>query len=118
MLNATHKIQLRMTSAAKRELDLRNEPLCVYLELLFSCLIRKKTYFLSSHHPDSMLLDAHQASVEIWFRAVGAKTCSISDQPVQDLQTFPLKRTDAFIPRWLSLDYRKGEWIGEFGYIL
>ena len=117
-MHNTHTIELRITPLARQALDHREEPLCVYLELLFSCLIRKKTYFIPSPHQDSLLLDAHISSVQVWFRAVGSKTCSITDQPIQDLQTFPLKRTDAFIPRWLSLDYRKGEWVGDFGYIL
>ena len=117
-MHNTHAIKLRIAPLARQALDHREEPLCVYLELLFSCLIRKKTYFISSPHQDSILLDAHMPTVQVWFRAVGSKTCSITDQPVQDLQTFPLKRTDAFIPRWLSLDYRKGEWAGDFGYIL
>lgn len=113
---AVRTIDFRLTPSAQRALDQRTAPLSIYLELLFSCLIRKKAYFIEEPHPDAVLLDAHSPLVKVWFRAVGAKVCAISDNTEQELETFPIKRVNAFIPHWVSLDYAKGQWASEFGY--
>ncbi|MBU2732639.1 hypothetical protein [Acidithiobacillus ferridurans] len=110
-------IELRLTAAARRALAQRETPLLVHLELLFSCMIRKQVLFLESEHPDALLLDGGEQRVRIGFRAVGTKTCLISDQPVPELQTFPIKRVKPFLLRWLSLDIKHGQWRGEFGYV-
>ncbi|OBS08597.1 hypothetical protein [Acidihalobacter prosperus] len=110
-------LQLRLTAAARRALAQRETPLIVHLELLFSCMIRKQVLFPESAHPDALPLDGGEQQVQIWFRAVGTKTCLISDQPVPDLQTFPIKRVEPFLPRWLNLDIKHGQWRGEFGYV-
>lgn len=113
---ATHGLDVRLSEAARQALARRGQPLCVQLELLFSCMLRKQVHFPQIQHPDALALDAGSPSLRVWFRAVGTKTCLISDQPVPDLQTFPLRRTEPFKPRWLALDYRDGRWSGQFGY--
>lgn len=112
----TQALDLRLSSAARRELTQREEPLCVYLELLFSCMIRKQVHFPKSAHQDALLLDSPDAGLWVWFRAVGTKSCSVSEQPAPDLQTFPVQRVEPFLPRWLTLDFRRGVWSGQFGY--
>ena len=110
-------LQLCLTDAAKHTLAKRSAPLIVYLELLFSCMIRKRVLFPDIIHPDALPLDSRYQNVQIWFRAVGTKTCLVSDQPVPDLQTFPIRRIEPFVPRWVTLDFKAGRWQGEFGYI-
>ncbi|AOU97227.1 hypothetical protein BI364_03750 [Acidihalobacter yilgarnensis] len=110
-------VELRLSGPAARALAARDHPLTVHLELLFSCMIRKQVSFPESTHPDARPLDCGNKAVQAWFRAVGTKTCLISDQPVPDLQTFPIKRIEPFLPRWLRLDFKAGQWRGEFGYV-
>lgn len=112
-----HFVELRLSTAANRELDKINQPIIVHMELLFSCMIRKQVLFPNMPYHDGFPIDCGDNRVEAVFRAVGTKTCLISDQPVPDLQTFPLKRIEPFMPRWLKLDFKAGHWKGEFGYI-
>ena len=32
------------------------------------------------------------------------------------LTDFPIAKPEAYVPHWLRIDYRKGQWQGEFGY--
>lgn len=118
------RVAVTLSPAARVALEARaGAPLCVQLELLFSCMIRKRVAFLDAPHPDAMALtladrdDNTPPAIEIFFHAVGTRTCALGDQPVPDLETFPLKQVTPFLPRWLSLDHRRGRWTGEFGYV-
>ena len=50
------------------------------------------------------------------FRPVMTASCPVdSDEvPVAD---FPIQKPEAYVPRWLHIDYRHGKWVGEFGYV-
>ncbi|WP_156782138.1 hypothetical protein [Acidihalobacter aeolianus] len=113
----SHAVNLKLSPQAAREIANLKQPLVVDLELLFSCMIRKQVHFLDEVHHDAVPLDCNNPKIQAWFRAVGTKTCLISDQPVPDLQTFPIKRIEPFMPKWLDLDFKHGKWRGEFGYI-
>jgi hypothetical protein len=39
---------------------------------------------------------------------------SVADAP--PLDDFPIADMRPYVPRWLTIDYRRGEWSGEFGY--
>ena len=32
------------------------------------------------------------------------------------LTEFPIVNARAYMPHWLRIDYRRGEWLGEFGF--
>jgi hypothetical protein len=32
------------------------------------------------------------------------------------LDAFPIQRPEAFLPKWLALDFRWGAWSGEFSF--
>jgi hypothetical protein len=109
-------VSLRLTAAAKREIEKSGHPLVVHLELLFSCMLRKQVRFPDTPHPDAFPLDCDNSNIRAEFRAIGTKSCVMSEQPVPDHETFPLNRVEPFMPKWLSLDFRAGHWRGEFGY--
>lgn len=112
-----HSVALRLSTAANRELNKIKQPMIVHMELLFSCMIRKQVLFPNTPYHDGFQIDCGDDRIEVLFRAVGTKTCLIADQPAPELQTFPLKRIEPFMPRWLKLDFKAGHWKGEFGYI-
>ena len=33
-----------------------------------------------------------------------------------ELEAFPIQRPEAFLPKWLAVDFRHGDWSGEFGF--
>jgi hypothetical protein len=93
------------------------DPLLIELELLFSCLIRKRVKFPSQAPAGGQLLEPLHPGLAIYFHPIATRHCrldQIDGETPSD--TFPLAKPDAFVPRWLSLDYRNGSWHGEFGY--
>lgn len=102
------------TAAADRALEQRETPLEAQMELYFSCLIRLKVRFRDTTADDAV---AAGERLNISFRPVMTEACGIDyegdEPPVTD---FPLQRREAFTPHWIRIDYRNGQWQGEFGF--
>lgn len=110
-------IDVILTSRAQQALKNLSAPLNVELELYFSCLIRKRVLFPDQSHTDSIPLKSSHEKLNIQFRPVMTRVCSVDDvEGAPDLETFPIKRPEAFIPHWLRLDNQSGKWMGEFGF--
>lgn len=108
-------LELSLTRRAERALRSQREPLEIEMELYFSCLLRKRVYFLSAPR-DPLARAALTPTVAVSFRAVTTRACVVGDVDGRpDLERLPLERAAAFLPRWLALDC-KGRWSGEFGY--
>jgi hypothetical protein len=109
------QVQVTLSQRAERELAARGTPLVAEMELYFSCLIRKAVRF----KPLSAETTATPVSGNLYirFRPVGSRSCGakVSDgkPPLDD---FPIVNPTAYTPDWLKVDYRGGEWRGEFGY--
>jgi hypothetical protein len=85
------------------------------LELYFSCLIRKKVRFYQDAGTGEFIRATDKLS--IGFRPVMTQQCSVHDTGgAPPLTDFEIKNPAYFIPHWLRIDFRKGEWRGEFGY--
>jgi hypothetical protein len=109
-------LELRLSAAAIAALAARSAPLIVEMELYFSCLIRKRVQFLPTVHPDAMCapVDEH---LMVCFRPVMTRKCALNevdDKP--ELVGFPIVRPEAFLPKWLALDFRRSVWSGEFSF--
>ena len=110
-------VEVELSKAAHRALGQRAKPLVVEMELYFSCLIRKKVRFpetLSSPEDCQRLADDNLC---IRFRPVMTRACGKDyegDEP--PLTEFPIANPRPYVPHWLSIDYRGGQWQGEFGY--
>ena len=108
------KVTVSLSNTAIKALSTRDKPLIAEMELYFSCLIRKKVRF--RENMEGNLVDVvDQFSVR--FRPVMTKSCSIDyegDEP--PLEDFPIEKPEAFVPHWLKIDFKKDEWIGEFGF--
>ena len=108
-------VDIRISSAAARALASAEQAITVEMELYFSCLIRKRVLF---HHelsgdPGVVVSD----KLHVRFRPVMTRHCGVDyegDEP--PLTDFPIQNASAYIPKWLKLDYRRGKWLGEFGY--
>ena len=108
-------VQVSMTSAASQILAQTDIAVVVEMELLFSCLIRKRVKFRHESRPavGEWVTDRRY----VHFRPVMTQACSITqgaDGP--SLTTFPIVNEAAYVPKWLRINYRRGEWLGEFGY--
>jgi hypothetical protein len=104
-----------LTSAAQRALAARTTPLVAELELYFSCLLRLKVRFYDSDPDGSATRVSDQLAVR--FRPAMTKRCDLHEVDGKPpLSDFPIVKRAPFVPYWLKLDYKKDEWVGEFGY--
>ena len=109
-------VACELSPRADRALAARATPLVAEMELYFSCLIRKRVRFPESPHADARHVRATQR-LTLCFRPVMTRACAMRDvEGKPDLEAFPIAHAEAFVPKWLKLDYRHGEWQGEFGY--
>ena len=108
-------VRVRVSDRAVQALADRNEPLVAEMELYFSCLIRKRVVFRDGDTAEGATPAANGLAVR--FRPVMTRHCGLDyegdEPPITD---FPIVKEAPFVPKWLTVDYRDGEWIGEFGY--
>ena len=110
------RITCELSTQAEQALTARATPLVAEMELYFSCLIRKRVRFPETPHTDARLVRVSD-KLMVCFRPVMTRSCAMSDvEDKPELEAFPIVRPDAFVPKWLKLDFRHGAWSGEFGY--
>ena len=113
-------IQVEISNNAKKQLRERTTPLFVEMELYFSCLLRKeiRIYETLRGQIDEAFAAQLSDSLHISFRPVMTKSCSVSscEGKKPPLSDFPIKKPQSYVPKWLKLDFKKGEWCGDFGY--
>ena len=111
---ANKPVKLALSPAAQQALEARSTPLYAEMELYFSCLIRFKVRFYDkAHHGEGVSVSD---KLIVNFRPVMTQACGKDyegDEP--PLTDFPIIKQDAFVPKWLRIDYRQGKWQGEFG---
>jgi hypothetical protein len=106
------QLKVTLSNSAAVQLSQEERVVSVEMELLFSCLIRKRVLF--GHSDDVETLPG----LSISFRPVMTRKCDIhavAGRP--GVAAFPIQHAERYVPKWLTIDFRKGEWIGEFGYV-
>lgn len=114
------QIQVEISKHAERQLKDRKAPPFVEMELYFSCLLRKEIRIRETLREklDEEFSAQFSELLHISFRPVMTKSCSVSSCAGEKppLSDFPIERPLSYIPKWLKLDFKKGEWCGDFGY--
>ncbi len=106
-------LEVKLSSAAERALKRRERPLAAEMELLFSCLLRKRVRFGDAVEADTLVNDR----LAVRFRPIMTRKCSVSEAGASPpSESFPLENPRPYVPNWLTIDYRHGEWVGNFGY--
>lgn len=112
-----HELQLHLSPAAEKAVANLDEALVVELELLFSCLVRKRVRFPRQAPADGRLIHVSNPKLAIHFRPIATRHCRLEEiEGEQETELLPLAKPEAFVPRWLHLDYQNGQWSGDFGY--
>ncbi|MDH5180914.1 MAG: hypothetical protein OEY07_14680 [Gammaproteobacteria bacterium] len=108
-------IRISLSNRAIQALQRRHVPLLVELELYFSCLIRKRVIFSDTDRADGAT--SVTDNLNLLFRPVMSRACQVDNTAAApDLIDFPLANKQAVVPGWVNIDYRRGQWLGEFGY--
>lgn len=113
------RVQVELTDAALHAAARLAQPLVAEIHLIFSCLVVKRVWFKAVTDVDlqPVMIAERLGAV---FRVVRyAKSCRIAhiDKGDEVPTDFPLvadKRR--YVPDWLTIDFRDGEWAGRFGY--
>jgi hypothetical protein len=106
------RVEINLTRRAEIALEQRESPLYVEMELYFSCLIRKALRY----HEQGDDAVAVSDKLFISFKPVMSKVCKVEAGKSAPLTTFPIAKVEPYIPKWVLLDYKNGEWCGDFGY--
>jgi len=108
-------VRVSLSRAAERALARRDGKLYAEMELYFSCLVRLKVYFRDHSVAESFQVTDKLA---VSFKPMMTASCNVEQAgkrpPVIE---FPVARPEAFSPKWLAIDYRGGEWLGDFGFL-
>jgi len=106
-------VQVFITQRARRALEARNSPLLMELQILFTCMVRKRVIFDSEAKGGVPVLEGKLLLV---CRKTQADECS----PEVFAEKFPVKKdltTDAanrMLPKAVYLDYVRHQWEGSF----
>lgn len=106
-------LEVEWTKRAQRALEQRDNPLVVEMQLMFSCVVKKRVLFHDSYNLDVVNVNDQ---LTIAFRPVESTACD----PVEFAKNYPVKRefdstaSSKIRPKHLLIDYAEGKWIGEF----
>ena len=108
-------VEVNWTERAERALQDRRQPLIVELQLYFTCVVQKRVLFRQLAEFDTVVVSNR---LEIAFRPIASAVCdprefALSHPAGKDLSNGVAAR---MIPRTVEIDYRQGNWEGQFGY--
>ncbi|OIQ99781.1 hypothetical protein GALL_181780 [mine drainage metagenome] len=109
------RLQVHLSRAALQALEQRTSPILAEMELYFSCLIRFQVRFREDFDLSGGTKVNDKLCVS--FRPVTSARCDLhaaKDGP--PLEDFPTSKRSSIVPYWLSIDFYRGEWLGQFGY--
>ena len=107
-------VEVHLTRRATNALARLATPLVAEMELYFGCLIRMRVVF--REHQDDPPVHRVTDVLGIRFRPVMTQSCRLApDGAAPPTTDFPLVEPQRFVPRWLTIDHRGGQWRGEFG---
>jgi hypothetical protein len=109
------EVEVRWTRRAERALQASPQPLIVELQLYFSCVVKKRVVF---HQQADFATTRVNGRLEIAFRPIASRACDPGEFALhypagKDLSAGPAAR---MIPRSVEIDFRRGDWEGQFGY--
>lgn len=109
-------LTVRWTRRAEQQLAHRDRPLLAEMQLYFSCVVKKRVVFHEQHPDDVLESVSVSPQLQVAFRPVEANSCD----PREFAASFPVRReldsraAGQMRPAQLHLDFREGQWCGEF----
>lgn len=109
------EVLVEWTEPAQEALTNRSHPLNIEMQLYFSCVVKKRVLF---HEQGSLGALAVNNLINVSFRSVQSAVCT----PEEFTREYPEARelhatSDKMTPSRLRFDFRRGQWLGEFGYV-
>ena len=107
------KMDIMYSKRAEIALQKRTKPLIAELQLYFTCVVQKRVNF--HEHSDLETISTH-SKLEIAYHTVQSNVCD----PVEFAEKHPVKKelkskgAQKMRPSLFQIDYKNGEWFGEF----
>jgi len=123
-------VAITLSKTADKQSQKLGSVLLIEIQIYFSCLLGKRlafyseiplkgTWQLSADEFAVVLKDAQQLSdyVYVRFNTVMTKDCPVGDYigppPVTD---FTINNQKPYVPNWLNIDFKDGQWTGQYGW--
>ncbi len=103
------------TGRAEAALQCSQQPLIIELQLYFTCVVQKRVLF---HRRVEFDTTAVSQKLELAFRPIASAVCD----PREFALNHPVGKhlsqgvADRMVPRRVEIDFRQGEWEGQFNY--
>lgn len=110
------EVEVSWTGRAERELQRREQRLVIELQLYFSCVVKKRVLF----HDRAVQLDCVGVNdrIELAFQPIASAACDPQTFAASYPQAKNLSagKASSMVPRTVEIDYRQGNWEGQFHY--
>lgn len=123
-------VEIKLSKSAGEQSQQLTSVLLIEIQIYFSCLLGKRLAFyseqplkgawqLSADEFTAVLKDAQKLSDNLYvrFNTVMTKDCPVGDYigppPVTD---FTINNQKPYVPNWLNLDFKDGQWAGHYGW--
>jgi len=94
-------VEVKLSPAAEQALERRGRPLVAEMELLFSCLLRKRVLF-GDVADDATPVSAQLA---VRFKPIMTRRCTVAEGGASPpSESFPLVNPRPYVPSWLNID--------------
>lgn len=114
-----HKpLEIRLSPSANKALAARSDVLLAEMELVFACMVRKPITFLEMDRRESAdkSIIYVNSGLSVHFVALVSRAACTTVASGSTSTREPLDDLRPYVPRWLAIDYRNGQWLGDFGY--
>ena len=123
-------VDIKLSNAAIEQNQKLDSILLIEIQIYFSCLLGKRlafyseqsiegTWKLNADEFSNILKTAQKLTDNIYvrFNTVMTKSCPVGDYigppPVTD---FTIANQKPYVPGWLNVDYKNGQWAGQYGW--
>lgn len=123
-------VEIKLSKSARQQAQKLDSALLIEIQIYFSCLLGKRLAFysgqtlkgawqLNADELSTALNDAQKLSENLYvrFNTVMTKSCPVGDYigppPVTD---FTIENQKPYVPNWMDIDYKDGQWAGQYGW--
>jgi len=123
-------VDIALSKSAMQQSEKLDSDLLIEIQIYFSCLLGKRLAFyseqplkgawqLSADEFSDVLKNAQKLSDNLYvrFNTVMTKDCPVGDYPGPPPVTdFTINNQKPYVPCWLNIDYKGGQWAGQYGW--
>ena len=110
-------LKVQYSKAALKQQSQLQHAVYIEMELHFGCLVKKHVNQKAQANPNASV--PLNEVMFLSFRPILTHVCAPSSVNIHEdesIKIFEVERPERFVPDWVLIDYKGGEWTGDFGY--